>query len=56
MTFLQISEQKPCSIADTVKYDDDRLLVRLILEKYKDHPSVLAIREGSDTLKFFLIS
>ena len=47
------SGQKPCNISDTVKYDDDRLLVRLILEKYKDHPSVLAIREGSDTSNSF---
>ena len=47
------SGQKPCNISDTVKYDDDRLLVKLILEKYKDHPSVLAIREGSDTSNSF---
>ena len=47
------SGQKPCNISDTVKYDDDRLLVRLILEKYKDHPSVLTIREGSDTSNSF---
>ena len=47
------SGQKPCNISDTVKCDDDRLLVRLILEKYKDHPSVLAIREGSDTSNSF---
>ena len=47
------SGQKPCNISDTVKYDYDRLLVRLILEKYKDHPSVLAIREGSNTSNSF---
>ena len=32
------SGQKPCKIANTVKYDDDGVLVSLILEKYKDHP------------------
>ena len=42
------SGQKPCNIADTVETDDDRQLVRLILDKYKDHPSAHAIREGSD--------
>ena len=42
------SGQKPCNIADTVETDDDRQIVRLILDKYKDHPSVHAIRESSD--------
>ena len=41
------SGQKPLNIADTVKTDDDRQLVRMILDKYKDHPSVLAIRESN---------
>ena len=47
------SGQKPCNIADTVETDDDRQLVRLILDKYKDHPSVHAIREGSDISNSF---
>ena len=34
---------KPCSIADMVATDDDRQIIRLILEKYKNHPSILAI-------------
>ncbi len=42
------SGQKPFNIADTVETDDDGQLVRLILDKYKNHPSVLAIKEGND--------
>ena len=37
------SGKKPSSIADTNSIDDDREIVRLILDKYKDHPSILAI-------------
>ena len=35
--------KKPNSIAKDVGISDDRQIVRLILEKYKNHPSVLAI-------------
>ena len=37
------SGKKPCGVADTTDIDDDRHIVKLILEKYKNHPSVLAI-------------
>ncbi len=37
------SGKKPSNIADTVSTSDDREIVRLILDKYKDHPSILAI-------------
>ena len=37
------SGKKPCRVADTTDIDDDRHIVRLILEKNKNHPSVLAI-------------
>ena len=37
------SGDKPCNIADTVATDDDRQIIGLILEKYKNHPSILAI-------------
>ena len=36
------SGTKPCNIADTAAVNDDRQIVRLILEKYKNHPSVLS--------------
>ena len=42
------SGTKPCNIADTAAVDDDRQIVRLILEKYKNHPSVLAIIQNPD--------
>ena len=37
------SGKKPSSIANANPIDDDREIVRLILDKYKDHPSILAI-------------
>ena len=37
------SDKKPSSIANANPIDDDREIVRLILDKYKDHPSILAI-------------
>ena len=37
------SGKKPSSIANANLVDDDREIVRLILDKYKDHPSILAI-------------
>ena len=42
------SGKKPCGVADTTDIDDDRHAVRLILEKYKNHPSVLAIVQNPD--------
>ena len=42
------SVQKPLNIADTVETDDDGQLVRLILDKNKNHPSVLSIKEGNE--------
>ena len=37
------SSKKPSSIANANSIDDDGKIVRLILDKYKDHPSILAI-------------
>ena len=37
------SGKKPSSIAESVPCLDDRSIVRLILQKYDNHPSVLAI-------------
>ena len=37
------SGKKPSSIANANSIDDDREIVRLSLDKYKDHPSILAI-------------
>ena len=37
------SGKKPSSIANANSIDDDREIVRLILNKYKDRPSILAI-------------
>ena len=42
------SGKKPCGVADTTDSDDDRHIVRLILEKNKSHPSVLAIVQNPD--------
>ena len=39
---------KPCNIADTVATDDYRQIIRLILEKYKNHPSILAIIQNPE--------
>ena len=38
---------KPCKIADTLSTDDDRQIIGLILDKYKDHPSISAINQNS---------
>ena len=38
---------KPCKIADTLSPDDDRQIIGLILDKYKDHPSISAINQNS---------
>ena len=37
------SGKEPSSIANANSTDDDREIVRLILHKYKDYPSILAI-------------
>ena len=42
------SGTKPCNIADTAAIDDDRQIVRPILEKYKNRPSILAIVQNPD--------
>ena len=42
--------KKPNSIAIDVGISDDRQIVRLILEKYKDHPSVLAIIQNPEQI------
>ena len=36
------------SLADTIGSDDDREIVQEIIEKYKDHPSIAAIKQHSD--------
>ena len=38
---------KPCKIADALSTDDDRQIVDLILDKYKDHSSISAINQNS---------
>ena len=38
---------KPCKIADTLSTDDNRQIIGLILDKYKDHPSISAINQNS---------
>ncbi len=35
-------------MADTTETDDDREIIRLILEKYKNHPSILAIIQNPE--------
>ena len=42
------SGKKPSSIANANSIDDDREIVRLILDKYKDHPSILAIVQNPE--------
>ena len=39
------SGRKPTNVADTTALVDDRDIVKLILETYKTHPSILAITE-----------
>ena len=39
------SGRKPLNVADTTDLEDDRDIVELILEIYKNHPSILAIIE-----------
>ena len=40
--------RKPTSLANTIGSDDDREIVQKIIEKYKDHPSIAAIKQHSD--------
>ena len=40
--------RKPTSLADTIGSDDDRDIVQEIVEKYKDHPSIVAIEHYSN--------
>ena len=42
------SGTKHCNIADTVAIDDDRQIVRLILQKYKNHPRISAIIQAPE--------
>ena len=42
------SGKKPISLANDTRISDDRQVVRLILEKYKDHPSVLVIIQNPE--------
>ena len=48
------SSKKPSSIANENSIDDPRLIVRLSLDKYKNHPSILAIvHDPEHTVKSF---
>ena len=47
-TVENTSGKNPCGAADITDIDDDRHIVRLILEKYKNHPSVLSIVQNPD--------
>ncbi len=51
------SGKKPCSVADTTDVDIDRDIVKLILEKYNNLQSVLAILQSPDyNLEIFLVN
>ena len=39
---------KPCNIADTVATDDDRQIVRVILQKFINHSSILAVIQNPE--------
>ena len=43
-----ISGKKPCKIDEANSIDDDREIVRLILDKYKNHPSIVAIVQNTE--------
>ena len=43
-----ISGKKPCKIEEANSIDDDREIVRLILDKYKNHPSIVAIVQNTE--------
>ena len=42
------SGKKPTSLAKDTGISDDRQIVRLIIEKYKNHPSILAIIQNPE--------
>ena len=42
------SDKKPANLAEYTGISDDRQIVRLILDKYKNHPSVLAIIQNPE--------
>ena len=42
------SGKKPANLANDTGISDDRQIVRLILDKYKNHPSVLAIIQNPE--------
>ena len=44
------SGKKPVNLANDTGISDDRQIVRLILEKYKNHPSVLAIIQNPEQI------
>ena len=39
------SNEKPSNLAEIVDCEEDGEIVRLIIDKYKDHPSVVAINQ-----------
>ena len=43
-----ISGKKPCKIDEANSIDDDREIVRLILDKYKNHPSIVAMVQSTE--------
>ena len=43
-----ISGKKPCKVDEAKAIDDDRKIVELILDKYKNHPSILAIAQNTE--------
>ncbi len=42
------SGRKPTNLADTIICDDDQEIVDKIIEEYRDHPSIVAIKQQSD--------
>ena len=48
ISMINISGKKPCKIDETNSIDDDREIVRLILDKYKNYPSILAIMQNTE--------
>ena len=51
------SGKKPSNLAEMVDCEGDGEIVRLIIDKYKDHPSVAAINQGRGRLsKCFLFN
>ena len=43
-----ISGKKPCKVDEAEAIDDDRKIVKLILDKYRNHPSILAIAQNTE--------